>query len=93
MFLPYIFYPTRLTGYSQTIVGNIYCNYSSKESVCGNLYSTIPDHLFQVLFTPFLLSDHPATKSIIFERRWINFHQTEFVRDYFDEDWSNILNL
>ena len=29
----------------------------------------------------------------IFERSWTNFNQAEFVMDYFDKDWSNILNL
>ena len=29
----------------------------------------------------------------IFERSWTNFSQAEFVMNYFDKDWSNILNL
>ena len=40
-----------------------------------------------------MLSDNPATKSNISERSWKNFNQAEFVMDYFDNDWSNILNL
>ena len=40
-----------------------------------------------------MFSDNPATKSKIFERSWKNFNQVEFVMDYFDKDWSNILNL
>ena len=40
-----------------------------------------------------MFSDNPATKSNIFERSWKNFNQAEFVMDYFDKDWSNILNL
>ena len=40
-----------------------------------------------------MFSDNPTTKSNIFERRWKNANQAEFVMDYFDKDWSNILNL
>ena len=55
--------------------------------------STISDYLPQVLFIPSIFLDNPATKSNIFERIWKNFIQAEFVMDYFDKDWSNILNL
>ena len=40
-----------------------------------------------------MFSDNPTTKSNIFERSWKNFNQAEFVMDYFDKDWSNILNF
>ena len=93
MYLSYNLYPTRVTGHSQTITYNILSNYVSKEAVCGNLTSTISDHLPQVLFIPSMFSDNPDKKSNIFERSWTNFNQAEFVMDYFDKDWSNILNL
>ena len=93
MYLPYILHPTRVTGHSQTIIDNIFSNYISKEAVCGNLTSTISDHLPQVLFIRSMFSDNRDTKSNIFERSWTNFNQAEFVMDYFDKDWSNILNL
>ena len=93
MYLPYILYPTRVTGHLQTITDNIFSNYVSKEAVCGNLTSTISDHLPQISFIPSMFPDNPTTKSNIFERSWKNFNQAEFVMDYFDNDWSNILNL
>ena len=93
MYLPYILEPTRVNSHLQTITDNIFSNYVSKEAVSGNLTSTISDHLPQVLFIPSLFSDNPATKSNISERSWKNFNQAEFVLDYFDKDWSNILNL
>ena len=93
MYLSYILYPTRVTSHSQTIIDNIFSNYVSKEAVSGNLTSTISDHLPQVLFIPSMFSDKPATKSNIFERSWKNFNQAEFVMDYFDKGWSNILNF
>ena len=93
MYLLYILHPTRAAGHSQTIIDNIFSNYVSKEAVCGNLTFTTSDHLPQVLFILSMFSGNPATKSNIFERTWKNFNQAEFVMDYFDKDWSNILNL
>ena len=40
-----------------------------------------------------MFSDNSATKSNIFERSWKKFNQAEFVMDYVDKDWSNILNF
>ena len=88
-----IYHPARVTGHSQTIIDNIFSSYVSKEAVCGNLTSTISDHLPQVLFIPSMFSDNPDTKSNIFERSWTNFNQAEFVMDSFNKDWSNMLNL
>ena len=71
----------------------MFSKYVSKEAVCGNLTSTVSDHLPQVSFIPSMFSDNPAVKSNIFERSWKNFNQAEFVMDDSDKDWSNILNL
>ena len=78
MYLPYILHPVRVTVRLQTITDNVFSNYVSKEAVCGNLTSTISDHLPQVLFIPFMFSNNTATKSNIFERSWTNFNQDEF---------------
>ena len=40
-----------------------------------------------------LLLIHPPTKSNVFERDWSKFDQENFILDYFDTDWSNLLNL
>ena len=42
----------RVTGYSQTVIDNIFSNYISKEAGCGNITSTISYHLPQLLFIP-----------------------------------------
>ena len=91
--MPYILHRTRVTGHSQTIIENAFSNYVSKVAMCSNLTSTISDHLLQILFIPSMFSDNPDTKSNIFEKSWTNFNQAEFVMDYFDKGWSNILNL
>ena len=68
MYLPYILHPTRVNSHSQTIIDNIFSNYVSKEAACGNLTSTISDHLPPVLFIQSMFSDNPDKKSNIFER-------------------------
>ena len=93
MYLPYILHPTRVNFHLQTIIDYIFSNYVSKEAICSNLTSTISDHLAQVLFIPSMFIDNRNTKSNIFERSWTSFNQSEFVMDYFDKAWSNILNL
>ena len=44
-YLPYILHQNRVTCHSQTIIDNIFSKYISKEEVCGDLTSTISDHL------------------------------------------------
>ena len=40
-----------------------------------------------------MFSETPAMNFYIFEKSWTNFNQAEFVMDYFDKDWINILDL
>ena len=55
----------------------------------GNIRSTISDNLAQ--FNTF--ADLPSKKSNVFERDWSKFDQENFLLDYLDTDWPNILNL
>ena len=57
MVLLYILHPTRVTGCSKTLIDNIFSNHISKEAICGNLTSTISDHLPQFLIMPTIFSD------------------------------------
>ena len=61
MILPYFLHPTRIISHSKTVIDNIFSNHISKEVICGNLTSTISDHLPQFLnmlsifFKPFFI--------------------------------------
>ena len=59
----------------------------------GNITTTISDHLPQFLISPNTFPDPPSNKSNVFGRDWSNFDQENFVLDYFNIDWSNILKL
>ena len=58
-----------------------------------NLTATISDHLPQFLFAPNILSNPSYNKSNIFERDWSKFNKENFILDYFDKNWSDILQL
>ena len=91
--LPYILHPTRITGHSKTLIDNIFSNHISKEAICGNLTSTISDHLPQFLIMPSIFSDPSSSKSNVYERSWSNFNKEELILDYFEKDWDLILNV
>ena len=93
MILPYILHPTRITGHSKTLIDNISSNHISKGAICGNLTSTISDHLPQFLVMPSIFSDPSSSKSNVYERSWSNFNKEELILDYFEKDWDLILNV
>ena len=90
--LPYILHPTRITGHSKNLIDNIFSNYIPK-AICGNLTSTISDHLPQFLIMPSIFSDPSSSKSNVYERSWSNFNKDEFILEYFEKDWDLILNV
>ena len=59
----------------------------------GNLTDTISDHLPQFLVAPDILSNPSYNKSNIFERDWSKFNKENITLDYFDKNWSDILQL
>ena len=89
-FIPSILQPT---SHSKTLIDNIFSNVISYEVVSGIITATVSDHLPQFLFIPNVLSNPPSQKSSIYERDWSKFVQQNFVLDYFEKDWFNILQL
>ena len=92
-YLPYIIQPSPHTSHSRTLIDNISSNVISKDIICGNVTATISDHLPQFLVSPNIFANPPTNKSNIFERDWSKLDQENFILDYFDTDWSNLLNL
>ena len=91
--IPYILQPTRLTSHSKTLTDNIFSNILSSEIISGNLTATISDHLPQFLFASNILSNPSHNRSNIFERDWSKFNKENFILDYFEKNWSDILQL
>ena len=91
--LTYILQPTRLTSHSKTLSDNIFPNVISHQLIFGNITATISDHLPQLLFVPNVFSNPSCQKSNIYERDCSSFVQQNFVLDYFNKDWSDVLQL
>ena len=92
-FIPYILHPTRITSHSKTLIDNIFSNYISHEIISGNITATISDHLPQFSFVPNILSNPSTQKSNYYERDWSKFKQENFILDYFDKDWADLLQI
>ena len=71
----------------------IYSNYISHKIISGNITATISDHLPQFSFVPNILSNPSTQKSNFYERDWSQFKQKNFILDYFDKDWADLLQI
>ena len=92
-FIPYILHPTRITSHSKTLIDNIFSNYISLEIISGNITATISDHWPQFSFVPNILLNHSTPKSNFYERNSSKFRQENFIIDYFDNDWDDLLQI
>ena len=91
--IPYILQPTRLTSHSKTLIDNIFSNVLSCETISRNITATISDHLPQFLFAPNELLKPLCNKSNILEKDWSKFNKENFILEYFDRNWPEILEL
>ena len=74
------------------------CNLSKPfyfiQKICGKETSgTISDHLPQFLFAPNVLSNPLCNKSNILEIDCSKLNKANFILDYFDKNWSEILQF
>ena len=90
-YLLYIIQPSWHTSLSSLSLLTIFPVVSSEKAISGNITTTISDYLPQFLISPNTFADPPSNKSNVFEGEWSNFDQENFVLDYFDIDWPNIL--
>ena len=92
-FIPCILHPTRITSHSKTLIDNIFSNFISPEIISGSINANISDHLPQFSFVPNILSNPSTQKSNYYERDWSKFKQENFILDYFDKDWTDLLQI
>ena len=84
---------TSLTSHSKTSIDNIVSNAFSCEAIPRDITVTISDHLPQSLFAPNMLSNPLCNKLKILKKDWSRFNQESLILDYFDKNWSGILQL
>ena len=75
-----------------TVIDNIFTNNISNGIISGNLTVDISDHLPTFLLVPITKVNKPP-KRTQYKRDFKNFNKTEFILDYFDIEWNNILQL
>ena len=92
-FIPYILHATRITSHSKTLIDNKFSNFISPEIISGNITAAISDHLPQFSFVPNILSNPSTQKSNYYERDWSKFKHENFIFDYFDKDWADLLQI
>ena len=90
-YLLYIIQPSWHTSLSSLSLLTIFPVVSSEKAISDNITTTISDYLPQFLISPNTFADPPSNKFNVFEGEWSNFDQENFVLDYFDIDWPNIL--
>ena len=92
-FIPYILHPTRITSHSKTLIDNIFSNYIFHEIISGNTTATISNHLPQFSFISNIFSNPSTPKSNFYERDSQKFKQENFILDYFDKNWADLLQI
>ena len=90
-FMPYILHPTRITSHLKTLINNRFSSFISHAIISSNITATISDHLPQFLFVPNILSNPSTQKSDFYEKDWSKFKQENFLLDYFDKGWTDLL--
>ena len=90
-FIPLISHPTKVASHWKTFIDNIFSNFISPEIKSGNTTTNISDHLLRFSLVPNILSNPSTQKSNYYERDWSKFKQENFILDYFDKDWTDLL--
>ena len=85
---PQINLPTRITGTSSTLIGNVLINFQENVSTSGNLTTSISDHLPQFRIIENLLSDTLIKKDVkTLKRDFSKFHSDNFIKDLRSVNW------
>ena len=91
--LPHIVQTTIRRNNSETLIGNIYSNVITPNSISSNLTAAISEHLPQYPIAPEISPNLSSTKLNTFERDWSKFNQEIFILDYLSVDWKNLIQI
>ena len=89
---PSITLPTKINSVHHTIIDNIFTNNINTDVKSGNLCISISDHLPSFILVPRGHQNH-FPKQKVYKRDMKQFDRAEFVLDYFDVNWDEILQL
>ena len=90
--LPLILKPTRITPQSKTLIDNIFTNVL-KPHTSGNLTCSISDHLPQFTIIELTSKKYQKESEVKYKRSYKNFDEEEFILDFLDKEWEELLQL
>ena len=90
--IPTITLPTKINYGRSTLIDNIFTNEIVPDIISGNLTVSISDHLPSFVLIPKEINTKEFKREQ-YRRDYKNFNKTEFILDYFDIDWNDILEL
>ena len=73
------------------VIDNIFTNQINPDMLSGNLTVGISDHLISFFIIPNDNQNHLPKKHNLYTRKTKDFDRTNFILDYLDIDWDNIL--
>ena len=89
-FSPYVLEPTRL--HSKTLIDNIFLNSLEYQSLSGNLFIEISDHLIQFLILQGFVKES-LPQANLYKRDFSNFNEREFEETILKMNWDTICDL
>lgn len=84
---------TRITSHSKKLIDNVFSFFISVEITSCNITATISYHLLQLLFFANILTKLSSQKFNFHERGWSKLNQDDFILDYFDKSWPELLRI
>ena len=86
--------PTKIDIGKNTLIDNIFTNHIHPDSKSGNLEVNLSDgHLPSFLIIPKSNQNHLPKKHNIFIRNFKNLHKDNFVNEFNNQSWSEIINI
>ena len=92
-YLPCIIQHSRHTSNSRNRIDNIFSNVISKDIICGNVTVTISNLDFTQILISANTVTNPLSNKSVFKRDWSKFDHENFITDFFNIDWPNLLSL
>ena len=92
--LPVITLPTKINRGNNTLIDNIFTNHLHPDTKSGNLEINLSDgHLPSFMITPRQNQNHLPKKHNIFTRNSKHFNKDNFINDYNETNWDEIIDI
>ena len=89
--IPTITIPTKINQKKNTVIDNIFTNQIHPDTISGNITLAISDHLPSFVVIPRENQNHIPKKNNLYTRNTKNFDRVNFLLDYLDINWDEIL--